>query len=740
MNLSRRLVIALLKLVVVFLLLGLCVWGLALALPIPHSLSEPPPATLTLLDCHGLTIAQFSSGNARVSDPIPLARMGTLLPRLTVALEDHRFASHCGIDFRGAASALLGDLRSGRIVAGGSTITQQLVKMAEGRSERSWSAKIRESLLALKLEHVFSKNHILEEYLNRADYGNRRLGVEAAAQAYFGKPASELDLAEAIYLAGLPQSPSRFNPWRSPGRAFRRYQRSLARLEALRILTAEERQGLAASPPVVARFEPVNLAPHFADAARAAWPALSGRARTTLDLELQAAVTVMLRDHLRSLGRFDVTDAAVVVIDNATGGVRAMVGSPNYAAIQVNGALSPRSCGSTLKPFIYLAAIDRRILTAATILPDTPEAIPDTYRDYDPKDYDHHFLGPVRAREALGNSLNVPAVAALSMLGARRAFDDLAGWGFEFSRGLDEYGAGFILGNAEVRLVDLAGAYSGLARGGLAMRPTFLAATHNPMKRVASPEAVEIIDDILCDDAAREKTFGPNSPLSLGFRVAVKTGTSSGFRDGWAVGCNRDHTVAVWAGNPDGRPMNELLSVRSAAPLWASVMRRLMVADRPLPLPRESDRLVRQDVSSVTGMRPLGNERAVSELFLQGTAPVQFAGASVNRRLTLPPEYEQWCRSPANWLGAVASAGPLSIRSPKPEAVFKIDAAIPASQQMLEFVADGDPATPVRWSVNGRGIAPGRDGKVLWQIAAGRWHVKAVAGSEEVSSTISVEE
>ena len=216
------------------------------------------------------------------------------------------------------------------------------------------------------------------------------------------------------------------------------------------------------------------FAPHFVDAVVAQNPKLRGTVRTSLDLDLQSKAEQLLRSHLAALNRYDITQAAMVILDNETGAVRAMVGSSNYAKNQVNGAMRARSCGSTLKPFVYLTAIDRRLLTAASLLPDTPEAIRDEYADYDPQNYNHRYLGPVRLREALGNSLNVPAVFTLSQLGARAAFFELQKWGFKFSRRLSDYGAGFVLGNAEIRLVDLAGAYAGLARNGVSMQAKFL--------------------------------------------------------------------------------------------------------------------------------------------------------------------------------------------------------------------------------------------------------------------------
>ena len=433
--------------------------------PVPGELEKSPAGTLTLLDCRGREIAELASPEARSQFPIGLEQMGPWLPRVTVALEDRRFYKHRGIDWSASIAACARNLRSHRIVSGGSTITQQLVKLAAGRKQRSWCGKLYETMVAWKLERRWSKQQILSEYLNRSSYGNRRIGPEAAARAYFGKPARDLTLSEAIFLAGLPQAPTRFNPWRHPEEANRKYSRSLRRLANLGVITRDQ-QSLLVPPPKIVRSDPPRLVPHFVDAVAARNPRLAGTVRTTIDLDLQPTIERLVRSHLSALNRHDITQAAVVVVENATGAIRAMVGSENYAVSQINGAMQPRSCGSTLKPFVYLDAIDKRLFTAASLLPDTPDAIRNEYADYDPQNYSHHYFGPVRLREALGCSLNVPAVFLLSQLGARPTFYQLQKWGFNFPQGLDDYGAGFVLGNAETRLVDLAAAYAGLARGG----------------------------------------------------------------------------------------------------------------------------------------------------------------------------------------------------------------------------------------------------------------------------------
>ncbi|PYI71199.1 MAG: penicillin-binding protein 1C [Verrucomicrobia bacterium] len=725
-----------------FLIWPVIVLAMAIAIvwwiPIPRELQQSPAGTLTLLDCRGREIAELASAEARTQFPIPLERVGLWLPRVTVALEDRRFYEHSGIDWHALAAAAARNLRSRHLVSGASTITQQLVKLATGRERRSWSRKLYEAIIAWKLEHRWSKERILAEYLNRSSYGNRRIGPEAAARAYFDKSARDLTLSEAIFLAGLPQAPTRLNPWRHPEEAGRKYARSLARLVQLGFIDRDQEQ-LLAQPPKIVHADSPRLAPHFVDAVVARNPRSHGTVRTTLDLNLQTAIERLARSHLSALNRHDITQSAVVVIENATGAIRAMVGSENYALSQINGAMQPRSCGSTLKPFVYLDAIDKRLLTAGSLLPDTPDAIRDEYADYDPQNYNRHYLGPVRLREALACSLNVPAVFTLSRLGARPAFYQLQKWGFDFPQGLADYGAGFVLGNAETRLVDLAAAYAGLARGGTAMRAKFLAAEHQPIVRIASTEATSIITDILCDNEARQRSFGTRSALAFEQRIAVKTGTSSGFRDTWTVGFDREHTVAVWAGNFDGRPMHDTFAVRAATPLWAAVMQELLQHDHPLDLPVENEKLVRREICKATGLLPSRFSPAkLSELFLAGTEPRDDSSDhfAADGKLLLPNAYSRWCVSRDNTIGAHVRSE-FRITSPLPNAHYQIDPVLPASQQMVELTAAlaGD----VRWFVNGEQISARQDARFFWQLIPGEWHVRAVSRFGTAEETITVE-
>jgi penicillin-binding protein 1C len=706
-------------------------------LPLPAELLTPLSGTPTLLDIHGREIAELPSQEARVLIPLKLNEMGDWLPRITVALEDRRFYHHTGIDWQATGAACLRNLKSGRIVAGGSTITQQLVKLACKRKQRDWLAKLYEAVIAWKLEHLWTKDRILAEYLNRSSFGNRRVGPEAAARAYFGKPARELNLAEAVYIAGLSQAPTRFNPWRHPDRARQKYLRSLELLTKRGLLAEAQRAVLSETPPLPGHFSPPRLAPNFVDAVRQGWPSLSGRVRTTLDLDLQRVAELKLQAHLTALNRYDITEAAVIIVDNSSGAVRAMVGSSNYANNQVNGTMRSRSCGSTLKPFIYLTAIDRRLITAATTLPDTPDAIRDKYSDYDPQNFDRRYLGPVRVREALGCSLNVPAIVTLSRVGARSAFCELQKWGFEFPRGLAQYGAGFVLGNAEIRLIDLAAAYAGLARGGLSSKAKLLASEYYPVTRVASESATEIITDILCDNEARKKSFGVDSPLSFDRRVAVKTGTSSGFRDAWTVGFDKEHTVAVWAGNSTGRPMRDTLAVRSAAPLWAAIMHEMLRNDHPISPPGPN--LIKREICAATGLLPcrFSAEKA-SEFFLNGTEPTQDSSAwfTSEGKLLLPVEYAGWCSSRDNTSGAMIRPE-ARITNPRSGAIYKLDPVLPLKQQMIELIATM--GKDVRWYIGGEPILPKPDGRFFWQLTPGEWTLRAIGRNGAVEQTFKVE-
>jgi len=689
-----------------------------LLVPLPDGVTEPPEATLLLLDRKGRELASAENGQARMAVPVPLEDMGRWLPSVTVALEDHRYPSHPGVDPWALAGVL-----SGQRVGGASTIEQQLLKLAT-TPRRGLDRKLYENLAAIKLSTLHGKDAVLEAYLNRLSYGNRRQGPEAAARSYFGKAARHLTLAESIYLAGLPKAPTLYNPWSQPRACEERYRESLRLLSQKGFLSKELAGELADEPPRVRQVAPVRRAEHFVDALLAREPGLQGRRFSGLDLELQEYVQAQVAAHLNKLESRQVEQAAVVVLDNATGEIRAMVGSRGYhgPAGQNNGALLFRSPGSALKPFVYLNAIDGKVLTAATLLPDTPDAIRRLYPDYDPVNYDKRYQGPVRVRDALGNSLNVTAVVAADRAGPRPTFAFLQNCGLRFPGTFERYGAGMVLGNGPVRLIDLAGAFRALVNRGEWGSPQWLQGGHGERRTIASPEACDILIDILSDNSARQITFGPESPLTFGQRVPVKTGTSSGFRDAWCVGSTGRHTVAVWMGNFDGRPMLEVASSSGPGPLWRRIINRLLPEDGPVPEPHIGDALTRVEVCALTGLLPgKRSPGTVAELFLAGTEPAETADTwfDPDGRPVLPAAYAVWCRSVFNTMGARAKeATDLAILQPADGSRFTRDPALPEGQQLIQLVANRGAEQP-EWFWNGRPVAA-HDGKHFIPMEPGK--------------------
>lgn len=693
-------------------------WYFLYRVPLPENLTHEERLTTVYLDAKERLIAELAGPEARSHRPIPLAAMGPWIPLATVVQEDRRFYSHGGVDFLATVRAAV------RRHGGGSTITQQLVKMKTHRVGRSVWSKLGEMARACQLECRWTKGQILAAYLNRAPYGNRLIGIEAAAQAYFGKPAAELSREEAVYLAGLPRSPSRLNPWRHPEAAARQFRRSWESLRARGLITGPATEEVLLE---LQRHLPVNAAPHYIAAIRRPQP--GGVVRCTLDLDMQRRAEQIVAEHFAVLHRVDPAQAALVIMENGTGAVLAMVGSRDFPSSQVNGALRYHDCGSTLKPFLYATGIESRLFTAATLFPDTPDAVREAYGDYDPHNFVQCHVGPVRLREALDNSLNVPAVVAVSRIGARQAFDAIGDWGIRFDRPLEKAGAGFILGNLGIRLLDLTSAFAGLARGGLAGEPRLLAEDRLLLHRRISPETAEILIDILCDNSARLLSFGPHSALAFQTRVACKTGTSAGFRDGWAVGFTQEHTVGVWVGNVDGSPMDHITSIASAAPLWRRMMDDLALADHPLPPPS----LPRTRICAFTGLRPCAQSLAtIDELFLSGTEPRESAARwfAADGHPLLPAEYTAWVATPDNRIQATVrpEESSLTILSLREDAVYVLDENLPRAQQQLELQANL--ATGVSWKMNGAPVPPDKAGRVRWPLQEGRWTVEAATANE----------
>ncbi len=665
--------------------------------------------SVRITDRDGALIREVRADDGRRARRVPLSRLGARLPAAVLAAEDKRFYAHAGVDLVAVARAAGAGAAAGRIVSGASTITQQLARSLTGDA-RDLRGKLHVMAVALRLEAEHPKERILEEYLNRVEFGPNVRGAEAAAELYFGKPCAELSLAEAAALASVPRGPTLYDPRRRPHHLLARRDRVLDRMASAGFATAEE-VGRAKGEPITLspRFAAVE-APHFASAVlRGALGEVPGDAtelQTTLVAALQAEALEAARQTLRSLEGQGVSAASVVVLDNHTGDILAYVGSPDAADVARLGAndgvLALRQPGSALKPFVYELAMERARLTPASVLPDIELSFPgpdgSTFR---PRNYDGRFHGPVTLRDALGNSYNIPAVHAAERVGVRPLLDRLRALGFSsLRRDAEHYGLALALGDGEVRLLDLAGAYATLARGGLEVRPRALLEASSgggrwksaaaPERRVLSEREAYLVTHVLSDPAARLASFGDRSALDLPFEVAVKTGTSKGYRDNVTVGYTPEVTVAVWVGNFDGSPMRGVSGVTGAGPLFRAVMLAAARHRPSTPFVRPAG-VVEAEVCSLSGHRPTEDcphrrrevfveeaslpicamhERALFEVATGDRAGPGCPPASVEERVVevFPALYAEWAEA----AGRLAPAYP-SPRCPPAESPRRAD-------------------------------------------------------------------
>jgi penicillin-binding protein 1C len=554
----------------------------------------------------------------------PLDRVSPRLVSATIASEDRRFWAHDGVDRRALVRAVFSLVTHGRVISGASTITQQLVKRVERRGQpgpRTIAVKVREIARAENLEARLGKREILELYLNRIDYGHGLVGPESAAHGYFGVRAADLSLAQASLLAVLPRAPSALDPYRHLDRAVLRQRALLERMRDESLATREDVDRAMSEPLVfVPRGSRTLVAPHvvLANGKR------QGEVRTTLDFDLQRDVEALVGAHAARLRKRRATDAAVIVVDNATGDVLAEVGSASFGDAAIAGDVdvvhARRQPGSTLKPFLYARAFERGV-SPMEMLADVPTAL----GSYAPENFDGTFTGPVSAREALGGSLNVPAVRLARDLGADEVVATLRSAGLSLSDGAARYGLSIALGSGEVTPRELAEAYVTLARGGehLALRERSTDPPGVPA-RVFEAGAAAAIAETLSDPIARVRGLRTRGPFELPFPTAVKTGTSTAYRDAWTAGYTRERTVVVWAGNADGSPTQKLTGAAGAGPLFFDVMKRAM-ADVAARAPLWDPALLEEaEVCPLSGHRPgPACPDHVKRMFPRGHAPAQ---------------------------------------------------------------------------------------------------------------------
>ncbi len=669
-------------------------------LPSPDDLQAYTTAPSSkIYDRYGRLLYEMPPPYTGSHTPVSLDEIPLALRWATIATEDASFYENPGMDMRGIVRSVWINVQGGEVLAGGSTITQQVVRILlfspEERASRTLRRKLRELALALRVTRRYSKDEILTLYLNETYYGNMAYGVEAAAQSYFGKRVRDLDLAECAMIAGLAQTPALYNPLENMDAAKERQAVVLGLMvkqgyitEDQARLAREERLAFASAPFAI-------YAPHFVMYVRGLLERELGLDRlaagglniyTTLDLDLNETARDSIRRRLELLavcyyepdcppGGHEVHNAAVVALDPWTGEVLAMVGSPDYFSAEidgaVNGATALRQPGSALKPFTYAAAFDPATLeqpfTPATMLWDVRTSF--TTREgtpYVPLNYDLAFRGPVRLREALASSYNLLAVKVLDTIGIETMTTLTRRLGITTFDDLDRLGLSVTLGGGEVRLLELTAAYAAFANGGRRVQPVSVLRVEDATGAVLwAPEpglgeqalderVAYLITDVLSDDLARVPTFGEESVLKLPSapegprQAAVKTGTTTNFRDNWTVGYTPELVVGVWAGNADNRPMREVSGVDGAAPVWRDLMEAALKGRPARPFVRP-DGLVDVEVCALSGKLPGPDcPHRVTELFIAGTEPTETC--DVHQRvgdqvyIAVPPEAQAWAR------------------------------------------------------------------------------------------------
>ena len=657
-----------------------------------HKVSDP-----LLLDRHGEPLQSLRLDKNRRALPwVPLAQMSPALLRALLLSEDRRFYEHSGVDWGAVAASAWGNLWNER-TRGASTLTMQLAglmdaDLARPAAGRSATQKLGQAFSAKRLEASWSKAQILEAYLNSVPFRGELVGIAALSQTLFGKRPDGLDAQEGAIAASLLRAPNA-KPSVVAQRAcavLKEQGLSCAGVEGQLTAALQRRAGMPLGE---------QLAPHYArQVLRADGPAAQ---RSSLDGRLQRLAVATLKRQLAELGGRNVEDGAVLVLDNASGAVLAWVGSSGGSlstAPELDFVLARRQPGSTLKPFVYQLALEKRLITAASLLDDSPAQLSTGHGLYLPQNYDRSFRGWVSARAALGNSLNVPAVRLGAMLGADALFERLNSWGLALPESGGYYGDSLALGSPDVSLLALTNAYRALANGG-----RWGPVPGRPQRRVADAASAFIVSDMLADNSARALTFGLDSELATRGFAAVKTGTSKDLRDNWCVGFSERYTVGVWVGNAGGEPMHGVSGISGAAPVWQALMAYLH-RGQPSKAPVAPASLLRQTVAFESGGEPVR-----PEWFVRGTEQVRMRASA---------------QQDAQQMAGIAN--------PRDGAIYALDPDIPPAAQKIRF--EGEPGV---WVLDGKRL--GRGARLSWAPWPGRHELKLLDSRGQVLQAIKFE-
>ncbi len=591
---------------------------------------------------------------------VPIDQIPDSLEKATIAIEEKDFYSNRGYSVNGYLRVIK-DVIIHQRLTGGSTITQQLVKNVLLSSERSVTRKAKELILAVQVEKRFTKDEILEMYLNNVPYGGSAVGVEAASNLYFAKHAKDLTFSEAAFLAGLPQAPSYYSPYAGNGKAYvDRAEAVLKRMVQDGYISKKQRDKALSeiNAFTFSKKEGTIKAPHFVMYVRQKLVDLFGEDRvengnltvkTTLDYDMQKEAEKILHDELERIKDYRVGNGSMVVLDAKTGAILSMVGSKDYFDVDnsgnFNAVLAKRQPGSSLKPIVYATGLEKGY-TASTLFMDIQTEFPTYDEDdsiYKPVNYDGKYRGPVQMRFALANSLNIPAVKMLAKIGIKPVMQKAYDMGIQdwepTSKNLDSVGYSLVLGGRETTLLDIATAYSVFANEGKKNEPFSIVEVKDPKgktlykhkeedpKQVLSPEVAFIISHILLDNNAREMVFGLNSFLKVpGKTVAAKTGTTDQKRDNWIIGYTPSFVVGVWIGNNDNKPMNPNISsgATGASPIWNKMMKYIL-KDKKDEQFHEPDSVQAMEIDALGGGLVVDGQPKRSEYFAKGTEPTTIA-------------------------------------------------------------------------------------------------------------------
>lgn len=623
----------------------------AYVLPLPDTLTRiHSQGSIKVFDRRGLLLYEVIEPAGGKKSYIPLPQIPKNFVNATLAAEDIRYYEHGGIDAAAIARAVFFNVREGRIVSGASTITQQLVRNLLGyTTQRGYPEKILETLYAIRMANVYSKDQILEMYLNTIYYGNLAYGAESAALDYFGKHIRDLDLAESTLIAGLPQAPSYYNPFFTMDRAKKRQRYVLDQMVKYGFIDAAAADAAADETLKLRKNIFEMKAPHFVRYVLNQLGDLVGEnivrdgglnVYTTLDYDLELKAESILTRQIKNLEDKHVSNGALLAVEPGTGKILTWVGSENYYNDDIDGQVdmitSLRQPGSSIKPLTYLLALEKGY-TPATILEDVPVEFQTDSGPYAPKNYDLDYHGPVRLREALGSSFNIPAVQVLDDIGLESFIAFLGKLGIEtLDQNPNFYGLALTLGGGEVRMVDMARAFNVLAnygnrfdfsvvekitdKNGLDVYTWKQPEKTYVLGSDGREHAYQIID-ILKDPNARLKGFGENNILELSHDAAVKTGTTRNFRDNWTIGFTPQMLTVVWVGNADASPMQNISGVDGAGPIWHDFMEEALQFSPPEKFTVPS-RLHQVEICALSGMLPtdLCPDR-IYEWFLKGKEP-----------------------------------------------------------------------------------------------------------------------